>query len=156
MVDLGKVPEKHIRILKKIIEAKEHYEQNKLSKSEVEIVKKEGRQFLKFMVEYMQRKRARELEKTRIRVKHGETIGEVILLGKEAFIIHDIDQEEKDISKAKIKQDGSLGTPQNSSLEELEKALADVSIPQRVFIKQPIFDDLKNLFGKDVEVMVSY
>ena len=156
LVDLGKVPERHMRILKKIIEAKEHYEQNKLSKSEVEIVKKESRQFLKFMVEHMQRRRARELEKTRIRVKHGEKIGEVILLGKEAFIIHDIDQEEKDISKAKIKQDGSLGTPQKSNLEELEKALADVSIPQRVFIKQPIFDDLKNLFGKDVEVMVSY
>ena len=108
------------------------------------------------MVEYLQRKRGRELEKTRIRVKHGEKIGEIIMLGKEAYIIHDIDAEEKSLSKAPIKQDGSLGTTKATDLETMEKALAQTDIPPRVFIKQPIFDDLKKYFGKDVEVLVTY
>ena len=107
-------------------------------------------------MEYLQRKRGREIEKAKIRVKHGNRFGEVILLGEEAFIIHDIDNEEKDISKAKIKENGSLGTTQKSSLEELEKALAKVEIPPKVFIKEPIFEDLKNIFGKDVEILVNY
>ncbi|MBD3310576.1 hypothetical protein GF351_05135 [Candidatus Woesearchaeota archaeon] len=156
MISSGKIPAKYLRILNELLKAKKDYDEKKLTKQEVETVKKNSREFMKFLVEYMQRKRGRELEKTKIRVKHGNKYGEVILLGDDAFIIHDVDHEEKDISKAKIQKDGSLGTVKSSSLEELEKALAKVEIPPKVFIKQPIFDDLKNIFGKDVEVLVNY
>ena len=156
LVALGKIPEKYLRMLNDIIKAKEDYDKKKLTKHEVEKVKKDSREFVKFMVEYLQRKRGRELEKTRIRVKHGNRFGEVILLGKEAFIIHDVDKEEKEISRARINPDGSLATPIKSSMEDLEEALSKIKIPERVFIKQPIFEDLKKLFGKDVEVLVTY
>ena len=73
-----------------------------------------------------------------------------------AFIIHDKDQEEKEISKAEIEKDGGIGKIQKSSLEELEKYLATVEIPPKVFIKQPIFEDLKSIFGKDVEILLNY
>ena len=156
MVHMGKIPEKYLRILHMIVKAKSDYDAGRLSKQEIDKVQKESNQFLRFMVEYMQRKRGRELEKTKIRVKHGNKYGEVILLGDIAFIIHDIDDESKEISKAPIKPDGSLGTTQTSNLEELEKALTKVEIPPKVFIKQPIFDNLKDIFGKDVEILVTY
>jgi len=156
MISQGKIPAKFLRILNEIIKAKKDYDEKKLTKQEVERVKKDSRLFIKFMVEYIQRKRGRELEKTKIRVKHGNKYGEVILLGEEAFIIHDIDHEEKEISKAKILPNGGLGSITSSSLEELEKALSKVEIPKKVFIKEPIFEDLKNIFGKDVEVLVNY
>jgi len=156
LVSEGKIPAKFLRVLNEIIKAKKDYDEKKLSKQEVEEVKKESGAFIKFLVEYMQRKRGRELERAKIRVKHGSRYGEVILLGEDAFIIHDIDNEEKELSKAKIKPDGSLGTVEKSSLEELEKALAKIEIPPKVFIKEPIFEDLKRVFGKDVEVLVNY
>ncbi len=31
-----------------------------------------------------------------------------------------------------------------------------MEIPPKVFIKEPIFEDLKRVFGKDVEVLVNY
>jgi hypothetical protein len=34
--------------------------------------------------------------------------------------------------------------------------LSKIDIPPKVFIKQPIFEDLKKIFGKDVEVLVTY
>lgn len=156
LIAQGKIPAKFLRLLNLIIKAKKDYDAKKLTKTEVEKVKKHSREFIKFLVEYMQRKRGRELEKAKIRVKHGNKFGEVILLEKEAFIIHDIDKEEKEISVAPIKENGSLGAPKRSSLEELEKALASAKIPHKAFIKAPIFEDLKNFFGKDVEVLVSY
>jgi len=156
LVDLGKVPDKYLRMLQDIVKAKKDYDAKKLTKHEVEKVRKDSGQFIRFMVEYLQRKRGRELERTKIRVKHGETIGEVIMLDKEAFIIHDIDAEEKTLSKAVIKPDGSLGNPKAATLKEMEEALAKTDIPHRVFIKQPIFDDLKEIFGKDVEVLITY
>lgn len=156
LISMGKIPAKYLRILNELIKAKKDYDEKKLTKTEVDNVKKNSRDFIKFLVEYMQRKRGRELERARIRVKHGNRYGEVILLGEEAFIVHDIDHEEKEISKAKIKPDGSLGTTERSSIEDMEAAMAKIEIMPKVFIKQPIFEDLKNIFGKDVEVLINY
>ena len=156
LISQGKIPARFLRILNEIIKAKQDYDEKKLTKQEVEKVKKDSGIFVKFIVEYMQRKRGRELERARIRVKHGNKYGEVILLGDEAYIIHDIDQEEKSMSKAKIKPNGGLGVIETASMEELEKALSKIEIPPKVFIKEPIFEDLKRVFGKDVEVLVNY
>ena len=156
LISQGKIPAKFLRILNEIIKAKKDYDDKKLTKIEVERVKKDSNEFIKFIVEYMQRKRGKEIERAKIRVKHGNKYGEVILLGHEAFIIQDIDSQEKQISRAKIKEDGSLGTVEKSSLEELEKSLAKVEIPPKVFIKEPIFEDLRNIFGRDVEILVNY
>jgi len=156
MVHKGLIPQKFLRMLDDIIKAKKDYDTGKLGKTEVESARKTSRELVKFLVEYMQRKRGRELERTKIRVKHGNRYGEVLLLDKQAFIIHDLDNKDKEISKATIKPDGSLGTTQPSNLEELEKHLAKIEIPPKVFIKEPIFEDLKDIFGKDVEILVNY
>ncbi len=42
-----------------------------------------------------------------------------------------------------------------ASIEEFEHAVATAKIPPKVFLKNQIFEDLKRLFGKDVEVLVS-
>ncbi len=156
LISEGKIPAKYLRILNEIIKAKKDYNEKKLTKPEVEKVKKDSGVFIKFLVEYMQRKRGRELERAKIRVKHGNRFGEVLLLEGQAFIIHDIDKEEKEISKAVLNKDGSLGTVSRSSLEEMEKVLAKVEIPPKTFIKEKIFENLKNIFGKDVEVLINF
>jgi len=156
LISTGKIPAKYLRTLNMIIKAKKDYEAKKLTKSEVEQVKKQSRDFIRFIVEYIQRKRGIELEKTKIKVKYGKKYGEVILLGEKAFIIHDIDKEDKGISTAVITKEGGLDTITESNLEELEKAIVDIKIPPKAFIKQKIFEDLKRIFGKDVEILVQY
>jgi predicted nucleotidyltransferase/uncharacterized protein (UPF0332 family) len=155
MISKGRIPAKFLRILNEIVQAKKDYDDHKLTKNEVEKVKKGSRELIKFMVEYIQRKRGRELDKAKIKVKHGKKYGEVILLGDVAFIIHDIDAEEKEISTAKIKEDGSFTAVKKSSLEELEKALSNMEIIPKTFIKEKTFENLKNIFGKDVEVLIN-
>jgi predicted nucleotidyltransferase/uncharacterized protein (UPF0332 family) len=156
IVHKGLIPEKYLRMLKDIIKAKKDYDNDKLSKTEVHEINKNAHEFIKFLVEYIQRKRGRELDKVKIRVKHGKQYGEVIILGKEAFIIHDIDNEEKDISKATLTPEGNFTNITESSLEELEHALTHVTIPEKTFIKEPIFEHLKAIFGKDVEILINY
>jgi len=156
LIHRGKIPEKYLRMLNHVVKAKKDYDEKKLTKADIANVKKESRELTKFLVEYMQRKRGRELERAKIRVKHGERYGEVLLLEDTAFIIHDIDKEEKEITKAPINKDGSLGAPVKSSLEELEQHLSKFNIPPKVFIKEPVFENLKGIFGKDVEVLMNY
>ncbi len=154
MIDTGKIPHKYLRSIKQIIKGKKDYEANKLTKTDITNIKKTSKSLHKYLVEHIQRKRGKELERARIRVKYGKQFGEVLLLGKKAFIIHDLDAAEKKVSKADIDKDGKLSNIKESSNEELEKALADEAIPEKVFIKEPIFENLRELFGKDVEVMV--
>ncbi len=156
VVERGLIPQKYLRMLKEIEKAKKDYDAKKITKTDVENVRKNSNEFVKFMIEYLQRKRGRELERAKIRVKHGNRYGEVILLDDIAFIIHDIDHEEKEISKAKINPNGGLGTPESTTMEEFEKHLVKIEIPGKVFIKEPMFEDLKNIFGKDVEILVNY
>jgi predicted nucleotidyltransferase/uncharacterized protein (UPF0332 family) len=156
VIHKGIMPEKYLRVLKDTIKAKKDYDMGKLSKTEVQEVNKESREFIKFLIEYIQRKRGRELERVKIRVKHGKKYGEVILLDKEAYIIHDIDNEDKEISKAILTPEGTLTNITECTLEELEKALAKVSMPDKTFIKEKLFEHLKTIFGKDVEILINY
>ncbi|MBU4492939.1 MAG: nucleotidyltransferase domain-containing protein, partial [Nanoarchaeota archaeon] len=156
IISQGKIPAKFLRILHVIMKAKKDYDEKKLTKAEVEKVKKSSQEFIRFMIEHIQRKRGMEIERTKIRVKYGDKYGEVLLLGKNAYIIHDIDQEEKRITKAEILPNGGLGKITKSSLEELEKELSKIEILSKVFIKEPIFEDMKKIFGKDVEILINY
>jgi uncharacterized protein (UPF0332 family) len=156
LIAKGIVPAKFLRTLNAIIKAKEDYEERKLTKQEVDNVKKESGGFIKFLIEHIQRKRGRELERAKIRVKYGDSYGEVFLLDKIAYIVHNIDKEEKEISKALITEEGRLANFEKSTLEEMEHAISKVTIPPKVFIKEGIFEDLKTVFGKHVEVLVNY
>lgn len=156
LISTGKVPARYLRDLNQIVEAKKKYDAKKLTKTDIENARKDSSGLFKFLIEYVQRKRGRELEKARIRVKHGEKYGEVVLLEKVAFVIHDIDAKEQRVEKAPLNPDGSLGALEESSLEEFEKELARQKFPAKVFIKEPIFENLKNIFGRDVEVLLQY
>jgi len=156
LIDKSKVPDRYLRLLREIIKAKKEYDKGKLTKAEVQKVNKQSNEIIKYLVEYIQRKRGRELEKTKIRVKYGKKFAEIILLGKKAFIIEDIDADEKTINIATISDEGGLDNIKKSSMEELEKELMKVEIPAKVFIKEKIFEDLKNLFGKDIEILINY
>jgi len=156
LISQGKIPAKFLRMLNEMLDAKKDYDDKKLSKTEVEKVKKTSRELIKFLVEYVQRKRGRELERAKVRVKHGSKFGEVLLLGDHAYITFDIDAADKEVVKATLAEDGTMGPTKPCKLEEFEKAITDVKIPQKVFLKEKIFEHLKKIFGKNVEVLVNY
>ena len=156
LVSEGKVPSKFFRTLQEVMKAKKDYDEKKLSKVEIEKLHRESAELIKFLVEHIQRKRVRDLERLKIRVKHGSKFGEVILLGNEAYITYDLDSENKEITKAKINESGGLGTLEKSSLEDMEKSLASAQFPQKTSIKERMFEDLKIIFGSQMEILMGY
>jgi uncharacterized protein (UPF0332 family)/predicted nucleotidyltransferase len=151
----GIIPKKYLRALKDIMDAKKDFDGGKLSKNDIEKIKKQSSDFMKHLIEHIQRQRGRELERAKIRVKHGDRFGEVILLDKIAFIVHDVDNENKEISAAEILDDGSLVNIHASSLDDLEKHLVKTEIYPKVFIREKTFENLKGIFGKDVEILIN-
>jgi len=151
----GVIPERFYGILKSVLKAKKDYDNRRLTKQELEKVRRNANIFIGAMVEYIQRKRGAELERAKIRFKYGDKFGELFLLGNDAFIIDDIDAKQKTIAKAAVK-DGSLINIKKSNIVELEKAITGSKIPKHVFISEAIFEDLRKLYGKDVKISVNY
>ena len=119
------------------------------------MINKEARNYIKTLFEFIQRSRGLELERAKVRFKYGHNkYGEILLLDKVAFIIGDLEKKD-DVNIANI-VNGSLKNIRKSSIEEMEKELSNIKIPARAFIKEPLFEDLKKLYGNDVEVAVSY
>ncbi len=153
-IDNKRLDTKCLETLKSVFKTKKEF--RKMNSKEVEKVKRETRVFIRDLVDLIQRARGKELERAKIKVKYGDKFAEVLLLDKTAFITMDVDSKEKEIQKAKISKDGGLQGVEKSSVDELEKHLKDVKIPAKVFIKEKIFEDLRRLFGKDIEILVSY
>ncbi|MDP2906946.1 MAG: hypothetical protein Q8O03_03310 [Nanoarchaeota archaeon] len=155
LVDEGKLPDKLYKILKEVIKAKKEFDEKKIAKQEVQKIGKEARMYIKILIEFIQRSRGIELERAKIRFKYGDKFGEITLLDTVAFIMPDLENREE-IQKADINAKGGIENIQKSSLEEMESHMKDVKIPEKVFIKEPIFESLRSIFGKDVEVLISY
>jgi uncharacterized protein (UPF0332 family) len=154
-VDEGKLPERMLSILKEVIKAKKEFKAKKLTKQEIEKVNKEARLYIKLIVEFIQRNRGIELERAKIRFKYEDKFGEVLLLEKTAFITPNLENREE-VQKAEVTEEGGLKNITKSSMEEMEKELVKMHVPPKVFIKEKIFEDLKNLFGKKVEILINY
>ena len=156
LVKKGVMSERFVGILKEVIKAKKDYDAKKLSKQEIEKVRRLASIFIGAMTEHIQRKRGLELERAKIRFKYGDRFGEMYLLEDDVYIIEDIDAKEKSVRKSKMDKDGRLSKFTESSLVELESEITKRRIPKHVFIKEHIFEDLKGLFGKDVKISVNY
>lgn len=154
LIHQGKVPEKYLRILNELIKAKKDYDSKKLTKTEVANIKKSFKDMTKFLIEYMQRKRGKELERAKIRVKHGNRYGEVILTDKTAFIFHDLENPDREMSCAKLNPDGSLTEVRSCTVKDFEKALTETKAPPKANLNSKFFNSLNSIFGKDVEVVL--
>jgi predicted nucleotidyltransferase/uncharacterized protein (UPF0332 family) len=157
LIDKGKIPTSAYTTFKAIIKAKKDYDESSLTKLEVSNVGKKSTQFVKQVIDYIQRKRGNELGRAKIRVKYADNkFGEIIIFNNHAFIIHNLDDDAEGISKCEVTKNGKLERTEKSNMEEFEKYLATAKIPEKMFIKETLFEDLKNIFGKDVEILVNY
>jgi uncharacterized protein (UPF0332 family) len=151
LINKNEIPKKYLDVYKQVKEAKS----KRLSKAENDKTAREARMFLKSIAEFIQRKREFELERVRVRIKYGNKYGDVYIFSNDAFIIEDIDAKEKVVSKANIKE-GRLKDINKSSMEDFEKFTKNVKIHAKLFIKEKLIEDLKGIFGKDIEIMVGY
>ena len=142
------------KTFEKNLEAVVGLKKKKLTRFEQNKVIRENTFLIRILFEHIQRKKALELERAKIRVKYGEKFADVYLLDKVAYLVEDADGTEKRINKALLTKEGGLENIQESNLNELETALTAVPIPQKVFIKEKIFEDLRKLYGEDIEIAV--
>ena len=145
--------EKLVDVLKDVKKAKLDYKQNKIAKAEAEKIKKEARMFIRTIGEHLQRKKLFELERSKIRFKHEDKIGELLVMQDFGFITLDINNKEKKVLKVTLSKEGHFQEVYDSNIKELEDSLTKDKLRENFFINQKIIDELKKIIGHDVEIM---
>lgn len=155
LVKKGKFPEKFSQILKTVIKAKKDYDNKKLTKQEIQKTKREAAIFIKSMVEYLQRKKTIEFERSKLRIEHNKKIAELLFLSDKIYITDDIKAKTRQITKADLEKSGKLMGMKKITLQEFEKALVKEK-PAKIHLKPTTVNDLKTLFGKNMKILVNY
>jgi len=153
LVKDGKVPERFLDTLKAVEKAKKDYQAKKLSKQESNKVRKETVIFIRSMVDIIQRKKGMEIERAKIRIKYNDKIAEVFLFDNKVFIIPDI--KKKEIQMAQLNKDGNLYNIKEANLVDLEKEMA-IFKPSKTAINSNLITSLNKIFGKNMEILLTY
>ncbi len=154
IVHSGLIDEKTFSSIEKIFRFKKAFDNKKITKHDLHETIKHGGDTIKKLLEHVERKKAKELDRIKLKVKYGNKIGEVLLLGSKVFIIHDINTRDR-ISVATINKAGRFVDYQDSTLEDMEQELSKLKLPKNSFIQEQIFEDLRALFGKNVEILLN-
>ncbi|MDO8628619.1 MAG: hypothetical protein Q7R56_02610 [Nanoarchaeota archaeon] len=138
---------KNVHDIQKLGKNLTRFEQNKIIR--------ENTFLIRILTEHLQRKKGVELERARIRIKYGEKYADIYLLENEAYLIEETLEGEKKVNKATITPKGGITNMQDSNLAAFEHALASITIPPKTYIKHPLFEDLKRIYGDDIEIQVT-
>ena len=147
------IPGRFVNVFKEISKAKKDFDHGKLTRQEIIKVSKDARLFIRSMVDSMQRVRSRELMRSSIRVKYGNKFGEVLLLNGVGFVIKDV-KKKNEVEKVNIHDNGEFGKLVKIDVKDMEKKIEKARVPKEVLIKERTFEELKKIFGADVEVLV--
>ena len=156
LVKKGKIPEKFLRTLKVVIKAKNDYLKKKISKQEVEKIRREANIFIRTMIDIVQRKKGLDLERAKLKIKYeNDKIGEIIILDNNVFIIKDINAPDKEIIKGIVSDNSLFGEFKKSNLTEFEEYLKKTKIVKKISITENTLKDLKTVFGDKIEILVN-
>lgn len=147
------LPEKLSLTLKEVISAKEAFLANKLSRNELNKVKKEARNYIRAVIEELQSRKASLLDRSRLRFKYDNKMGEALIMDGTVFVTKDLEHKDS-LLIAKLANDGTLSDIKKTSPEELEKHLSNLVSTKQAFITEKLFEGLKQIVGKEIEIML--
>jgi uncharacterized protein (UPF0332 family) len=147
------IPEKLSNDFKTFNKVYKDFKAKKITKAEIEKTKREIRTFMRVLEDLIQRKRFLGVERAKVKFKYGSKSGEILLLDKLAFIVKDVNAKSKKIIKVEINNKGHLINAKNSDLIEMDKVLINTEIPKVLSVKENLFEDLKKIIGKNIEIV---
>jgi len=127
-------------VLKEIVKAKQDYKKGKLSKQEIDRVRKDAYEFIRALTEYEQRRNLLLTEKSKFRIKFGDKQAELFIFEDSAFLIAG---EKKEVLKADLRKKKL----EASSMEELAEKLKN--LPKELELSIEKISEIKKIFGKD-------
>lgn len=153
LVDSNKIPSKIFEQFKTVIEIKK--ENKSLNKVDVEKYRKCATDFIKYVLEYMDRKKSRIVEQHKIKIRYGnkrDKIAQLAILKNEIFFIKDM-SEQNNVLKYSYK-DGKIANEKKIGIDDLDKAILDNPLSLRPILDKKLIEFIEEKIGKDYDIVL--
>jgi predicted nucleotidyltransferase/uncharacterized protein (UPF0332 family) len=153
LVDANKIPSKIFEQFKTVIEIKK--ENKALNKVDVEKYRKCATDFIKYVLEYMDRKKSRLIEQHKIKIRYGskrDKIAQLAILKNEIFFIKDM-SEQNNVLKYSYK-DGKIANEKKIGIDDLDKAILDNPLSLRPILDRRLIEFIEEKIGKDYDIVL--
>ena len=151
----SKLPSFISEVFKELKKAKKDYDLKKLTKAEAEKVKKDSRAMTRIMLEFIQRKKAFSLFRSKLRFKYGDTPGELYIFDKVIFIVENTKDKNSQIIKATIDADLNITKTEKSTKDDLDDFVSkNLDSYKALSIKEKLFNSLKKIYGENIEIIL--
>jgi len=147
-----KLPLKYHNDLNSILKGKKDYDSKKLTKQEVNKVRRESKEFIRVVLDTLDYKRSLQLDKTKLHFRYNGKQGEIIFLKEVVFIIKDSTKRDE-ILIANLTPDGGFENIKKSTVDEFEKYIKSIKLPHEKVLKTRTLESIKTIIGEDVEVL---
>ncbi len=134
-------------------DTKNDFKKNKITKSELEKIKRQLRTYIRILTQQLQRKKFLGIEETKIKFKANNKNGEIILLDNKIFIIEN-KKTKKQIKKAELDSKGNIGKLSETNTIDLENTLLTKQLLRENNLKLKTIEDLRKIYGKDIEFIL--
>jgi len=141
IVNKGEMPPKSLVVLREIIKAKQDYKKGKLSKQEIDRVRRDGQEFIFAITEYEQRKNLILTEKARFKVKISGKLAELYIFD-DAYLISG--EKKKEVLRVNLKKKKL----EASNLDEVAEKLKNV--PKQIEVTPEKINEIRKIIGKEI------
>lgn len=147
IINKGIVPQKFLTFLKNI--SKDTDEKKKITKTELNKLKKTSTEYLKTVIETTQRINLKNLESLKIKIKHSkDKFSDILLIDDNIYII-----EKNKVSEGKIKNN-DIKDIKKINEEKLEKAFSKVNLnTKKPVLSSELLKSFEKYFGNDFEII---
>ncbi len=141
IVNKGEMPPKSLVVLREIIKAKQDYKKGKLSKQEIDRVRRDGQEFIFAITEYEQRKNLILTEKARFKVKISGKLADLYIFD-DAYLISG--EKKKEVLRVNLKKKKL----EASNLDEVAEKLKNV--PKQIEVTPEKINEIRKIIGKEI------
>src|SRR3989338_5139232 len=142
-------------VFKDLKKAKKYYDLKKLTKAEAEKVKKDSRAMTRILLEYIQRRKAFSLFRSKLKFKYGDNVGEIYLFDKVVFIVETAKDKPISIIKGTMDYDSKITKTVKSSKDELDEFVSkNLDSYKTISLKEELFNSLEEIYGKKIEIIL--
>ncbi len=147
-----KLPLKYYHDLNTILKGKKDYDSQKLTKQEVNKVRRESKEYIRAVLDTLDYKHSMQLDKSKLHFRYNGKQGEIIFLKEVAFIIKDSTKRDE-LLIANLSPDGGFDNIKTSSVDEFEKYIKAIKMPHEKILKTRTLESIKNIIGEDIEIL---
>ncbi|MBN2880493.1 nucleotidyltransferase domain-containing protein [Candidatus Woesearchaeota archaeon] len=148
IIEKGIIPNKFLTILKEILEK---IENKKITKNELSKLRKDSAEYLKFVIETIQRIKIKDFEKLKLKIFYKkDKYAELIIAENKVFLTKDMEKR-TEIEEGKI-VDGKISNLKKIEIEKLDSELEKIKNFEKPKINKELMASLEKIFGEDFSI----